>query len=83
MPLWVQQVRWHCKVCCFLLRPNLLSTGCLRQAKAVAKERAEVLRIVSQFYADGGYIPRVDHSVPPDVPYENYVYFRQLLAELA
>ena len=45
--------------------------------------RAEVLRIVPELYAEGGYIPTVDHSVPPDVPYGNYVYFRQLLAELA
>jgi hypothetical protein len=44
---------------------------------------AEVQRIVPQLYAEGGFIPTVDHSVPPDVPYENYVYFRQLLAELA
>ncbi|MHB1354852.1 MAG: uroporphyrinogen decarboxylase family protein [Anaerolineae bacterium] len=45
--------------------------------------QAEVQRIVPQLYAEGGYIPTVDHSVPPDVPYENYVYFRQSLAELA
>lgn len=44
---------------------------------------AEVQRIVPQLYAEGGFIPTVDHSVPPDVPYDNYLYFRQLLAELA
>ena len=45
--------------------------------------RTEVLRIIPQLNGEGGYIPTVDHSVPPDVLYENYIYFRQLLAVLA
>jgi len=26
----------------------------------------------------GGYIPCVDHTVPPDVPYENFMYYLDL-----
>jgi hypothetical protein len=26
---------------------------------------------------DGGYLPHTDHSVPPDVPFQNYLYFMQ------
>ncbi len=48
-----------------------------------AEVRAEVERIVPSLYGEGGYIPTVDHSVPPDVPFSNYQYFRSLLAELA
>ena len=30
----------------------------------------------------GGYIPYVDHLVPPDVPWENYKYYRKKLEQL-
>ena len=43
---------------------------------------AQVMRQVPHLNQSGGYIPTVDHSVPPDVPFENYVYFRRLLREL-
>ena len=28
---------------------------------------------------EGGYIPGCDHAMPPDIPWENYLYYRQLL----
>ena len=31
---------------------------------------------------EGGYVPGVDHAIPPDVPWENYLYYRELLIEL-
>lgn len=31
----------------------------------------------------GGYIPFVDHLVPPDVSFKNYLYFRERLKELS
>lgn len=31
----------------------------------------------------GGYIPFVDHVVPPDIPWENFVYYRRRVAEMA
>jgi uroporphyrinogen decarboxylase len=30
---------------------------------------------------DGGFVPMLDHSAPPDIPYENYRYFMQRLRE--
>ncbi|MHB1132255.1 MAG: uroporphyrinogen decarboxylase family protein [Chloroflexota bacterium] len=30
----------------------------------------------------GGYIPYVDHLVPPDVPWDNFQYYRRRLADL-
>ena len=45
--------------------------------------RAEVLRQAPHLNAQGGYIATVDHSVPPDVPFGNYLYLRELLRELA
>jgi hypothetical protein len=44
---------------------------------------AEVMKKVPCLIEQGGFIPTVDHSVPPDVPLANYVYFRQLLSELS
>ena len=35
---------------------------------------AEILRLVP-LVEEGGYIPLPDHRVPPDVPYENYLYY--------
>src|SRR5450759_2317962 len=29
----------------------------------------------------GGYIPMLDHSAPPDIPYDNYCYFMERLVE--
>jgi uroporphyrinogen decarboxylase len=31
----------------------------------------------------GGFIPTVDHLVPPDVSWDNYTYYRQRLQALA
>jgi hypothetical protein len=28
---------------------------------------------------DGGFVPMLDHSAPPDIPYPNYVYFMEQL----
>jgi uroporphyrinogen decarboxylase len=35
----------------------------------------EVYRHVPQLLEDGGYIPTVDHAVPPDVSYDNFMYY--------
>jgi hypothetical protein len=32
---------------------------------------------------DGGYIPGCDHAMPPDIPWENYVYYRELLSNVS
>jgi uroporphyrinogen decarboxylase len=38
---------------------------------------AEVVRLLP-LVDEGGYIPFPDHRVPPDVPYENYLYYINL-----
>ncbi len=42
--------------------------------------RAEVDRLVP-LVEQGGYIPHVDHRCPPDVSYENYLYYLQYKRE--
>ncbi len=51
--------------------------------KGVEHVRTEVMGKVPHLLSQGGYVATVDHSVPPDVPLRNYVYFRKLLADLA
>ena len=52
----------------------------LSKDKAAIKE--ELMRKVPQMMESGGFIPAIDHSVPPDVPFENYKYYTELLREL-
>ncbi|MBN1557369.1 MAG: hypothetical protein JW951_04410, partial [Lentisphaerae bacterium] len=43
---------------------------------------AEVRRIIPAMARRGGYIPTCDHGVPEEVPYENYLHYRQRALEL-
>ena len=43
----------------------------------------EMLSKVPHLLEAGGYIPTVDHSVPPDVPYENFLYYLDLKEKIA
>lgn len=53
--------------------------------RQLAADRAaidrEVERVRPAFEA-GGYIPCADHSIPPDVPYENFLYYLDKRREL-
>jgi hypothetical protein len=40
------------------------------------------LAAVPDLLEQGGYIPFVDHSVPPDVSWDNFVYYRKKLNEM-
>jgi len=42
----------------------------------------EVMSKVPQLVAGGGYSPIVDHAVPPDVPFENFKYYIDLIHEV-
>ncbi len=42
----------------------------------------EVERILPSMRERGGYIPTSDHGVPEEVPYENYLHYRQRCVEL-
>jgi uroporphyrinogen decarboxylase len=44
--------------------------------RAMVEERVPLLRA-------GGYVPGCDHAMPPDIPWENYLYYRQLLRSIA
>jgi len=36
------------------------------------------LKRVLPLIDEGGYIPLIDHAIPDDVPYENYLYYLEL-----
>jgi len=51
----------------------------LREGKdAIQRAMDEIAHLV----AEGGYIPLADGRVRPDVPYENYLYYRELLRDI-
>jgi len=45
--------------------------------------REEVMSKVPFLLEEGGYFPSVDHGVPPDVTFENYCYYINLMREVA
>ena len=42
---------------------------------------AEVYRLLP-LVEEGGYMPFPDHRVPPDVPYENYLFYIKLARDI-
>jgi len=44
--------------------------------------RREIEEKVPPLVADGGYVPLADGRIRSDVPYENYVYYRELLQKV-
>jgi len=52
----------------------------LRLAEGPAAIRAEIRRI-EPVVEEGGYIPHVDHRVPPDVSYQDYLYYLRVKRE--
>jgi len=44
--------------------------------------RRELLEKVPPLIADGGYVPLADGRVREDIPFENYLYYRELLREV-
>ncbi len=45
--------------------------------------REEVISKVPFLLEQGGYFPSIDHLVPPDVTFENYCYYINLMREVA
>jgi uroporphyrinogen decarboxylase len=43
----------------------------------------ELRRKVLPILESGGYIPTVDHTVPPEVPLENFLYYLELKRRIA
>jgi uroporphyrinogen decarboxylase len=44
--------------------------------------REEVMSKVPYLCKTGGFFPGLDHAIPPDVPFENFKYFINLLREI-
>ncbi|SHF23511.1 Uroporphyrinogen-III decarboxylase [Caldanaerobius fijiensis DSM 17918] len=62
--------------------PELRMIGGIDKKVLAKDERAireEILRKVPPLIEKGGYIPDVDHSIPPDVPLKNYLYYLKCL----
>jgi uroporphyrinogen decarboxylase len=57
-----------------LLAGGVDKTRLIAGKEEIKKEIARLKPLVQ----DGGYIPHVDHRVPPDVTYENYLYYLKL-----
>ncbi len=55
--------------------------------RALAKDKraieSEVRKKIVPMLETGGYIPTVDHLVPPDVPLENFLYYLELKRKIA
>ena len=65
--------------------PRLVMMGGLDKTKLAKGKDAideEVLYKVPPLIKRGGYIPGVDHAVPPDISLENFEYFVSLLRDL-
>jgi uroporphyrinogen decarboxylase len=60
--------------------PELLIQGGLDKAKVAEGKLAidaELEAKLPFMLSQRGYIPFCDHMVPPDVPWENFVYYRE------
>ena len=44
--------------------------------KAMVEEKRDLI-------LEGGYIPGCDHAIPPDIPWENFLYYRECLHSIA
>ena len=51
----------------------------LSQSYTEIDKELEIIRNMIQL---GGFIPYCDHLVPPNVPWDNYRYFRKRLTEI-
>jgi uroporphyrinogen-III decarboxylase len=64
---------------------NLIIGGGIDKKALIAGKEAtkqEVMSKVPYLVKTGGYFPGLDHVIPPDVPFENFKYFINLLREI-
>jgi uroporphyrinogen decarboxylase len=53
--------------------------------RVLAGDKAGILRMVEEkrpLIEEGGYLPGCDHAMPPDIPWENYRFYRGLMLKL-
>ena len=48
-------------------------------SKDLVTVKREVMSRAPELLAGGGYVPFVDHAVPPDVPFKNFSYYLELV----
>ena len=63
----------------FILIGNIDKRALAKGRKEIDEELKKILFLISK----GGYFPAVDHYVPPDVSYENYLYFLNSLRKMS
>ncbi len=55
--------------------------------RALAKDKKaieeEVISKVPFLVEKGGWIPSINHAVPPDIPFENYCYYWELVRKIS
>ncbi len=73
-PRWMREQFGHD----VLLAGGVDKTQLIAGKDAIDKEIERIRPLVE----DGGYIPHVDHRCPPDVAYENYLYYLKRKREL-
>ncbi len=56
---------------------RVLRDGCTKE-----QIEQEVMSKVPELVKEGGFSPMVDHSVPPDVPFDNFKYYMDLIHEV-
>ena len=61
-----------------LLKGGVDKIALIHGKEAIDKELERIKDVVE----DGGYIPHVDHRVPADVSYENYIYYLKKKKEI-
>jgi uroporphyrinogen decarboxylase len=44
--------------------------------------RAELEAKIPALLEDGGFIPTIDHAIPPDISYDNWLYYLELKSEM-
>jgi hypothetical protein len=57
-----------------------IDTDVLREDKPAIQR--EIEEKVPPLLAEGGYIPLADGRIRADIPFENYVYYRQMLEKV-
>ncbi|RKY87798.1 hypothetical protein DRQ09_03905 [candidate division KSB1 bacterium] len=65
--------------------PNLILIGNIDKRTLAKNKKAikeEVMSKVPYLLLKRGYLPFLDHSVPPDVPLENFIYYLDLIKKL-
>ncbi len=85
--VWPLEVQAHMDVCQLRERygKKLVMFGGIDK-RAIASGKEPIKREVDRVWPvveSGGYIPHTDHSIPPDVSWDNFRYYRLYLAKKA